>query len=476
MKTLNRSQALAATLIVILFCAFLFAQMVNNDVLYTLSPWIQRFFTDFGESERLYSHSTMISSGDLVLPHASFLRTSTHLVAEGGAIDSFVLFQFGSILLRVFYVILIMMITIVMTGKIQYALVMGIMVFSSAFFVFRSHMFVPQNVAVLFFLSMIWGFEKYRQSGRLLFLSVVMLSLLGNVFYDPTSLIISGIIILSYTVHFLINGDIRKIEFTYFSLLICVILLIPWFETLIGIVVSTFSSFGDNSIWSQATRGTSEPLPPIINTYFELIGYPVSIFASLGVVAILRQGIRRYGHLLVMAGLMLLLTVNVSPNLALSPGRMQDYLYIPLLLIASVYVAVLFTRTGRLVRMALISILVAFGLAIMIDTPPRIQLDSSAIKVTNEVDTLLSADPNATVYVEAEAMITTMLLRSPEQICAYWDSVFQWYRQPISGEPPDCTQATYRIVLGNRDIQHYEIIDPSEPTDVYSLYARSSGE
>ena len=469
MKTLNRSQVLAITLIIILFCTVLLGQMAQDETLFTLLPWTQRFYTDFGESEQLFSQSSDIYSGSLVLPNATFLRTTTYLVAEGGAVDSFVLFQLGSIVLRVVYVILIMMITLVMTGKVQYALVMGIMVFSSSFFVFRSHSFVPQNVVVLFFLLMIWGFEKYRQSGRLLFLLVVMLSLLGNVFYDPTSLIISGIIIVSYSVHFLINGDIRKVEFTYFSILICVILLIPWFEMLVNSVTSSFSSFADNSIWAQYPRRTTAEIPSIINTYFEIVGYPVSIFSLLGIVAILRLGIRRYVHLLVMLGLMLLLTVDLSPTIMLSPWRMQDYLYIPLLLISSVYVAVLFTRTGRLVRMGLISILIAFGMATMIDTPPWRQLEGGANQIADRVNTLLAQDPTAIVYVESDAMFVTMLLRSPEQICAYWDPVFQWYRQPISGDIPDCTSADYRISRSNRSLKQYQII---QQMDTYSLYER----
>lgn len=469
MKTLNRSQFLAIALIIILFSTVLFAQMAQNNVLYTLSPWTERFFTDFSESEQLFSQETTIYSGSLVLPNASLLRTSTYLIAEGGAVDSFVLFQFGSIVLRAIYVILIVMITVEMTGKVQYALVMAIMIFSSPFFIFRSHMLLPHNVAVLFFLFMIWGFEKYRRSGRLLFLLAVMLSLLGNVLYDPSSIIVSGIIIISYTVLFLINGNIRKVEFTYVSILICVILLIPWFGTLINIVVSTFNSFGDNSIWSQYPRQIASNEFSLINTFFEIIGYPVTIFSLLGIIVIVRQGIRRYVHLLVMLGLMLLLTVNVSPSISLSPGRMQDFLYMPLLLIAAVYVAILFTRTGRLVRMALISILIAFGMATMIDTPPWLQVEKGTIEVADKVNALLVADREAIVYVEADAMFTTLLLRSPQQICAYWDPVFQWYRQPESGTVPDCTQADYRISHSNRLLQQYALI---EQIDTFFIYER----
>jgi hypothetical protein len=470
MKTLNRSQLLAIVLILTLFGTFLLAQMFQYDVLYTLTPWKQHFFTDFGESEQLYSQVIVIHSGKLVLPYSSFLRTTTHLVAEGGAIDSFVLFRFGSVMLRVVYTLLVMMIVIVMTKKVQYALVMGIVVFSSPFFVFRSHMFIPQNVAVLFFLGMIWGFEKYRQSGRLLFLLVVMLSLLGNVVYDSASVIVSGIIIVSYSIHFLVNGDIRKVEFTYFSILICVILLIPSFETLISVVQSTFNSFGDNSIWANS-QGRGAPLPPLVNTYFELIGYPVSIFSLLGIVVILKQGLRRYIHLLVMLGLMLLFTVDLSPRLTLSPGRMQDYLYIPLLLISAVYVSVLFTRTARLVRMALISILIAFGMAAMINTPPQVEFDKNTIQVADTVNTLLDVNPDAIVYIEADAMFMTVLLQYPEQICTYWDPIFQWYRQPTSGAVPDCTQADYRIARGNRSVNQYQVI---EPINTYNVYKRLS--
>ena len=468
-KTLNRYQLIAIIFIITLFSAFPLAQILQDTTLYSLNPWTQRFFTDFGESEQLFKQSVNIYSGELVLPYSSFLRTTTFLLTEGGALDSFALFQVGSILLRVVYVVLIMMIVIAMTHKVQYALVVGLLVYTSPYFVFRSHLFVPENVVVLFFLLMIWGFEKYRKTGRVLFLLVVMLSVLGNVFYDPTSVFISGIIIVSYTVVFLANGDLRKVEFTYFGILFAVIMLIPMFSSLISIAQANFNRFGDNSMWLLYSRGT-DVLPELnVNIYFELIGYPVAIFSILGIATIVRHHLRHYVHLLMMLLFMLLFTINLSPQIRLSPLRMQDYLYIPLLLISAVYVSVLFRRTGRLVRMALVSILITFGIATMIENPPWLRVDRGAFEVANTANELLEANSDAIVYVEADAMFTTMLIRHPEQICAYWDPVFQWYRQPDADDVPDCLLADYRISSSEQALQQYQII---EQVDMYRLYAR----
>lgn len=470
MKVLNRSQLLAIFLTLTLFAIFLFTQMSQNDILYSLNPWTQRFFTDFGEPQQLFTQAVSIQSGDLVLPHPSLLRTNTYLLSEVGQLDSFQIYQFGSIILRIIYTILVMMIVITMTGKVQYALVICLIIFTSPFFIFRSHVLIPQNVTVLFFLLMIWGFEKYRKTGRIIFLSMVMLSLLGNAVYDPTSIMVSGIIIVSYTALFLANEDLRKTEMTYFSLLIVVVLLLPMFDTLLQVIQTTFTRFGDNSIWAQYVKSPAGTLTPLVNTYFEIIGYPVSIFSVLGIFAIVWRSLRQYIHLLVMLGLILLFMVNLSPQPSLTPSRMQDYIYIPLLLISAVYVSVLFSRTGRLIRMALISLLITMSLATMIKNPPWIRLNDGTLGMANSVNSLLNAEEDTTVFIEADAMFLTNLIRHPDQVCAYWDPVFQWYRPPVNNEIPDCTQADYRVRLDNQPIVPYQFV---QQIGDYSLFERS---
>lgn len=469
MKVLNRSQLVAITLTIALFGIFLFSQLLQPSVLYTFNSWTQRFFTDFGESQSLFSQSVPIHSGTFVLPYQSLLRTTTYLVSNGGGFDSFIIFQFGSVVLRIVYMILVMMIVITLTHKVQLALVTGLLIFTSPFFVFRSHVFVPINVTVLFFLLMIWGFEKYNKIGRIVFLLPVILGLLGNTLYDPTSIIVSAIIILSYTVSFLINEKLRHLEFTYFSVLVCVVLLLPMFGTLIQVVQSGWNTFGDNSLWSLYSNNNDAPLLPLINTYFEMVGYPVMIFSTLGIVAIIWRDFRRYIHLVVMLGLMMLLMVNLSPQISLSPGRMQDYIYIPLLLISAIYISVMFSRSGRLVRMLLISILIAMGIATMINTPPWNRLPDKTQVVVDKLNQLLDEDPHATLYVESDVMFTAILIRHPEQICAYWDPVFQWYRPPTSGDVPDCTQADYRVRRDGRSLDQYQII---EQEGIYTVYKR----
>ena len=115
---------------------------------------------------------------------------------------------------------------------------------------------------------------------------------------------------------------------------------------------------------------------------------------------------------------------------------MHDYLYIPLLLISAVYVAVLFTRTGRLVRMGLISILIAFGIATMIDTPPWVQVERGALQIADRVNDLLDQDPDAIVYVEADAMFTSMLLRSPEANLCLLGSCLPMVSATLIGNSP----------------------------------------
>lgn len=469
MKVLNRSQLLAIILTLTLFGGFLFAQLYQNTVLYTLDPWVQRFYSEYGESQSLFSQNTAIHSGELVLPYHTFLRTTTYLLAEGGGIDSFQLYQFGSVILRVVYALLIMMTVIAMTRRVQYALVTVLLMFTSSFFVFRSHVLIPQNVGVLFLLLMIWSLEKYNNSGRLVFLLGFILAILGNVFYEPTSIFISGIIIFSYTIKFLINEKLRHVEFMYFSVLICVILLLPMFDTLLQVVQSTFASFGNNSIWGQYAKGYDAPLLPVINNYFEIIGYPVMIFTMIGTVAIVWRNFRQAIHLLVMLVLMLLLTLTLSPQIGLSPGRMQDYIFIPMLLISAIYVSALFKRTGRLVRMLLIAILITMGLATMITTPPWFQLGTGVLDIAAVVDQELEENPDAIVYVEPDAMFISMILHNPDQICAYWDPIFQWYRPPASGDVPDCTKAEYRIRQSETPLQQYQIIQEAGDYRVYKL-------
>ncbi len=467
MKVVNRSQTLAILLTITLFGGFLFALVVQQDDLSGLRPYVQKFFTDFGEPDRLLNQRVAIQSGDLVTAHTSLMRTSIYAVVEGGLLDSHLIFQFGVIALQVLYTLLIMMIVIAMTRKVQYALVTGILVYTSPYFVFQSPFLIPQNVVLLFFLLMIWGFEKYRETGRVIFMVIVSASLLANTIYEPTSIIFNGVILLGYTLSFLFNEDPRKIEVTFITILVTLILMIPMFGELLDIVAKTLFLFGDNSLWGQYTA--SENLKPTVNTFLELVGYPVSIFGILGTVAIILKSWKKHLHLLVMLACILLLMLNVSPRVELSPNRMQSYLYLLLLLISAVYVSILFTRTGRLIRMGLISVLITFGIATMLTTPPWQRLNNGELQLAKRANQVLSENPESSIYIEADAMITTVLLAYPKQICTYWDPVFQWYVPPAHGDVPDCTQAQFRISMTGRNLPDYRIVRQS---DVYSLYER----
>jgi len=467
MKVINRSQLLAIFLTITLFGVFLLAQINQQDRLYGFQPYVQQFFTDFGEPDQLFNQRVEIYSGEFVLPYNSLLRTTMYTVSEGGTIDSTLLFQYAPVFLRMLYVLLIMMIVIAMTDKVQYALVTGLVVFTSPFFVFRSPLVIPENIALLFFLLMIWGFEKYKQTGRVVFMLVVILSILGNALYQPTSILISSIIVIGYTIVFLFSEDPRKIEVTFFSVLISLILLLPMFGTLLAIVSNTMTGFGDNAVWEQYRQ--SNTLVPTVTTYFELIGYPVTIFAVLGVIAIVRRAWRRYLHLLVMLGCMILLMLNISPTLEIDPGRMQAYLYIVLVLIAAVYISQLFTRTSRLVRMMLIAVLVAFGIATMLKNPPWQRLSPEELEIAQLVNQALDDNPDEIVYVETEAMSLATLVRHPDQLCAYWDPIYQLYIPPATEDIPDCTVADYRIARTGRTLPDYRIV---QQTDTLSLYQR----
>jgi len=466
MKFVDRSQMPAIFLTISLFVAFMSIQVGLADRLYGFQPYVQQFFADYGEPDELFTQRVEIYSGDFVVSNTSLLRTTSYVVSEGGTLDSSLLFLFGGIFLRALYALLVMMIMIAMEHKVQYALVLGLVIFTSPFFVFGSTPLVPANVAILFFLLMIWGFEKYKRTGRIVFMLVVILSMLGNILYDPTSVVINAIIVLSYGLVFLFNEDPRKIEVTFTSTLIALILLLPIFATLLNIVSTSLGTFGDNSIWAQYIGAD---LQPTVNTFFEIVGYPVMIFSVLGVVAVVRWQWRRYLHLLVMLACVLLLMLNITPRLTINPARMQAYLYFVLILISGVYISLLFTRTSRLVRMMLIAVFVSYGIAVMLTTPPFERLTDDELALATTINQLLQDNPNDIVYVETEAMALAVLIDHPAQLCAYWEPVFQFYVPPESGDVPDCTIAEYRLAETGRTLSDYRIVTQ---TDTVSIYQR----
>ena len=170
-----------------------------------------------------------------------------------------------------------------------------------------------------------------------------------------------------------------------------------------------------------------------------------------------------------MLGLMALLMLDLSPQISLSPERMQDYIYIPLLLISAIYISVMFRRSGRLVRMMLVSILIAMGIATMISTPLWNRLPDKTVVIADKLNQLLEENPDATLYVESDVIFTAMLIRHPEQICAYWDPIFQWYHPPTSSDVPDCTKADYRLRQSGQSLDQYQIIDQE---GIYTVYKR----
>lgn len=466
MKFIDRSQLLAIFLTITLYVAFLGVQASLLQRLYGYEPYIQKFFADHGEPDELFNQRVDIYSGQLILPNTSLLRTTTYTVSEGGMTDSDLLYTYGAVFLRGIFVLLVMMIVIAMTNKVQYALVTGLICFTSPFFVFRSTSLIPENVSVLFFLLLIWGFEQYKRTGRIVFMPVVIMAIIGNIIYYPNSVVMNLVIVFGYVMVFLFNEDPRKIEVTLFTVMIALILLLPMFDTIVGILGATLHSFGDNSVWELYTYGD---LGPDINSYFELIGYPTSIFAILGIVVIVRWQWRKYLHLLVMLACILFLMVELSPRLFVDPARMQTYLYLVLLLIVGVYMSVLFTRTSRFVRMMLISIFVAYGIATMLTNPPwqRITLDELAMVET--ANQFLAENSDEIIYVDADAADLSILIEHPKQLCAYYDPIFQWYVPPKSGDVPDCTGVEYIIASNELSLPDYRIVDQ---TDDLALYQR----
>ncbi|GEM_PF-3296361 len=467
MKFIDRSQVLAIILTVTLFVAFLGALIGQQERLYGYQPYVQKFFTDHGESDRLFNQRVEIHSGEFVLPYTSLLRTTTFILSEGGSVPSDLLFQYGAVFLRALYVILVMMIVMTMTHRVQYALVSGLIIFTSPFFVVQSPSLIPENVAVLFFLLMIWGFEKYKRTGRIVFMLVVILAMVANIAYDPTSVVMNGIIVLGYALVFLFSEALRKIEVTFFSVLIALILMIPMFGTLLNIISTTYFSFGDNTRWIQYAGENA--LAPTVNTFFEIIGYPVTIFSILGIVAIVRRRVRQYLHLLVMLACIVLLMVNVSPSLTLNPGRMQTYLYIVLLLISGVYVSLLFSRTSRLIRMMLIAVFVSYSIATFLTNPLWARLTDEEVEIAQIVNAFLIDNPDHIVFVDADGMRLSVLIEHPDQLCAFWEPIYQWYVPPASGDIPNCNGAEYRIAEIGLSLPEYRIV---QQTNDIALYQR----
>jgi hypothetical protein len=468
MKFVNRSQTLAVFLSIILFAAFLHAQISLFDRLYGYQPYVQKFFTDYGESDQLLNKRVSIYSGELALPHASLLRTTAYIMSNGHVDNSQIIYTYGAIVARAIFVLLVMMIVITMTRKVQYALVMGLIIFTSPFFVFRSTSLVPENIAILFFLLLIWALEQYKHNGRVVFMPVVIMAIIGNVAYDPTSIIFNAVIIVAYVISFGVNKTPRKIEVTLISVLITVVLLSPMFDTISTIITTSFNHFGDNSIFNQYKNIDQLPTPSI---YFELIGYPVFIFATLGIISIIRWQWRRDLHILIMLTGTLALMLNLSPTIHIDPWRMQAYLYVILLLCVAVYIALLFSRISRFMRMMLISILISYGIATMLTNPPFQSITADEIELAQLANTQLDAQPDDIVFIGREAASLAMLITHPEQLCTYYDPISVRYLPPQSGEIPPCNKATFVISISGLSLSNYQILSQA---DNLTLYQRTT--
>jgi len=470
MNSMTRIQLSTIVALLALFVGLIAIQLTNSGYLDSVDPWTHRFFTQFAESRMLYSDTVIIHNGQMQQPYLTFMRTVIYLLTQVGQIDTYTLFFYGSLVLRAVYILLTFACVLALTRHATTALICGVLLFTSPYFIFRSYMTFPENIAVLFFLGLILGFEKYRNSNKAIFLILVVVSLVGGAYFHPKSLYISGFIVAGYLLYFIVNVEFRKVEYTLLSIIVSLFITLPIFPNLTSTVSAVvIDNVGDNSIWGSFIQGDSRYLPPGVNDYIQFIGYPVIILSMLGIIRCVRDGIRRNIHLLFMLACTFTLSLGTHLHIYMPTDRMQAYLYIPLVLIASVYLTSYIKRANHISQFFLLILITMFALSTTIDNKPWFALWHGEIPMSEQINILMAENPDAILEIDGDAIFMSVLMQYPDRICVPYVLEFPWYRPPQKDSIPDCSTADYHLARSNEPITGYRIL---ANYDAYFLFTR----
>jgi hypothetical protein len=445
---------------IVFFSTLTIAKIIQTPYLYSLDPWRDVFFTPYAEPNEFFTAEVEVHNGKLVAPYRTFLRSSVYLFSSMSGLDAYSVFRFASVFLRILYVLLAYAVVNTFIEDRKLSLIVVFLIYSSDYFVWRSYITFPENLAVLFHLLSLWSLENHRRTGKSVFLVTVAISLSAVLFVHPKSLFFSGFIVTAYVVPFLIAGKFKAARDILTSIGAVVILALPVLVEILKILASTVTdNFGDTSSYGAIARALPTYLPPTYASYEGFIGPLILLFTFLGIVRLVGRGLMHHLHILLLLAFSILLSLGTYFKLYVPTDRMQAYLFIPLILVASISLESLFRETESLLaRRAIVTAVVVLSVFNVVHTDPWFGLRHGEIEIADRINQLLVGDSQShLVSIEANIGLIAPLLADPDRVCIEpGDLDF------VLGDNPqslaDCDHAQYRVTENREPPEGYSLL------------------
>lgn len=413
MKTLTRLHVFTLTLIVTLMCAILLMHIAASDHLIDKDAQQQLYLSRYAGIETMFGTGVEIYNGYFNVPHPSILQTQLDLIVQASEISLDTVYRFGALVLRGCYILLVFGLAVTLTNDRRIALVTCLMAISSQYFVHQSYILFPENVAVIFFLFLLWALERYRQSHHTPYLFGVFFALVGGLYVHPLSTFIAVLILIAYVIYFLVHLDWRSIEQTLLTLLFVCVVAFP-------IIIRTFSTVIAFVTIQQPPVPTDAGFAlRLLLDYIVFIGLPFTLFLLPGLVYLGRWRWKANIHVLVFTIPTIFLAIGTYAQVFVPITQLRAYLLLPLVMVGSLYVKHLFKRMPQVGIFFVLIFVTAFAVDTLVRVPETTSITAEERNLTRTINSYLAEFPDRYLILDSEDTDLIYLIEHPQQVCAY---------------------------------------------------------
>lgn len=456
-------------LLIVSFLSILYGKIENQPYLFSLDPWQHLLFSELGEAERYFSRTLTYQGAIGELPYNSTMRSLLFVLHQISGLDIYPMMRLGGFILRIPYLILVfLMFRTFVSDKPLFLLAATLLVSTSSYFVWRTYILFPENLAILFHMLLLWSSERVRREGRAGDLALVALAWGSIFFIHPRSIFYSGFIVGAYGISLWLNNP-RPVLLKYgVALLSGTLFAFPVVWDYAADLVRTITvNVGQNSSFGSVAAGTARYQPAGLQEFVDYVGAPMLFGATIGIIHLLRSSPRKSIHLLLFFAASFGLALGPLFQIYVPTDRMQAYFYLPVIVLAATgYYFLVWTRSPRWLQAFLVTGLLSISVLTAAESRPWFALGSGQIEMADFINSRLANEPDALLLYDTPIPTLWPLLRHPTQIC-----IATVYKSNFShSDDPDqiakCSRTEYVVTSIQRP--HLYLI---KSIGVFSFYA-----
>ena len=166
-----------------------------------------------------------------------------------------------------------------------------------------------------------------------------MVSIIAVSYFHPATLIYLSLIIFSYISHYIINNQYNALKQVLVHSLLSILFIIPNITNIFQKLIETiFKNVGDFSPYGQIAKEMVQYTPPGLFDYIGYIGSLLLVLLVFSLISIMFQ-LKKHSQLLILFITSLLMSFGTWFHIYVPTNRMQAYLFLPLVLLVSIYLS-----------------------------------------------------------------------------------------------------------------------------------------